>query len=85
MIHINGLRKTYRGRGGDIAAVDGVDLTVRDGEIFGVLGRSGAGKSTLLRCVNMLERPDSGTVTVDGVDLGALSEDKLRGPGSGSA
>jgi D-methionine transport system ATP-binding protein len=78
VIRINGLHKTYRGRGSDVVAVDGVDLTVRKGEIFGVLGRSGAGKSTLLRCVNMLERPDSGTVTVDGVDLGALSEDRLR-------
>ncbi|MDG4822947.1 ATP-binding cassette domain-containing protein [Asanoa sp. WMMD1127] len=78
MIRIDGLRKTYRGRGGEVAAVAGVDLTVRAGEVFGVLGRSGAGKSTLLRCVNMLERPDAGTVTVDGVDLGALNETGLR-------
>jgi D-methionine transport system ATP-binding protein len=78
VIRINGLRKTYQGRGGDVAAVAGVDLTVRAGEVFGVLGRSGAGKSTLLRCVNMLERPDAGTVAVDGVDLGTLSETGLR-------
>ena len=57
MIEISGLRKTYRAKGRAVVAVDGVDLTVGEGEVFGVLGRSGAGKSTLLRCVNMLERP----------------------------
>ncbi|GAB3156849.1 ATP-binding cassette domain-containing protein [Micromonospora sonneratiae] len=78
MIRIEGLRKTFHSRGRDVTAVDGVDLTVRDGEVFGVVGRSGAGKSTLLRCVNLLERPDAGTVTVDGMELTALREDQLR-------
>jgi D-methionine transport system ATP-binding protein len=78
VIQINGLRKTYRSRRRAVVAVDGVDLSVGDGEIFGVLGRSGAGKSTLLRCVNLLERPDAGTVTVDGVELTALSGRPLR-------
>ncbi|SDZ24932.1 D-methionine transport system ATP-binding protein [Micromonospora pattaloongensis] len=78
MIQIQGLRKTYRSRRRAVAAVDGVDLTVRDGEVFGVLGRSGAGKSTLLRCVNLLERPDAGTVTVDGVELASLRGGRLR-------
>ncbi|AGZ42357.1 methionine ABC transporter ATP-binding protein [Actinoplanes friuliensis] len=78
MIRIEGLRKTYHSRGRDVVAVDGVDLTVPQGEIFGVLGQSGAGKSTLLRCVNLLERPDAGTVVVDGVDLTALREKQLR-------
>ncbi|GIF75921.1 methionine ABC transporter ATP-binding protein [Asanoa siamensis] len=78
MIRIDGVRRTYRSRGGDVEAVAGVDLTVRAGEIYGVLGRSGAGKSTLLRCVNLLERPDAGTVTVDGVDLSTLREADLR-------
>ncbi|GAB2962443.1 ATP-binding cassette domain-containing protein [Micromonospora polyrhachis] len=78
MIRIEGLRKTFRSRGRTVTAVDNVDLTVRDGEVFGVVGRSGAGKSTLLRCVNLLERPDTGTITVDGVELSALREDKLR-------
>jgi D-methionine transport system ATP-binding protein len=78
VIQINGLRKAYRSRGRTVVAVDGVDLAVRDGEVYGVLGRSGAGKSTLLRCVNLLERPDSGTVVVDGVDLTALPERRLR-------
>ncbi|MEU4557902.1 ATP-binding cassette domain-containing protein [Actinoplanes sp. NPDC023936] len=78
MIEISGLRKTYRSRKRAVSAVDGVDLTVGEGEVYGVLGRSGAGKSTLLRCVNMLERPDAGTVSVDGVDLTRLSGKRLR-------
>ncbi|MFD0903036.1 methionine ABC transporter ATP-binding protein [Actinomadura sediminis] len=78
MIQIEELRKVYRARGREVTAVDGVDLTVREGEVFGVLGRSGAGKSTLLRCVNLLERPDSGRVLVDGADLLALRGAELR-------
>ncbi|WP_433825469.1 methionine ABC transporter ATP-binding protein [Actinoplanes sp. CA-015351] len=78
MIEIRGLRKTYRSRKQSVNAVDNVDLTVGEGEVFGVLGQSGAGKSTLLRCVNMLERPDTGTVSVDGVELTALGGKQLR-------
>ncbi|MFI6995040.1 methionine ABC transporter ATP-binding protein [Nonomuraea wenchangensis] len=74
MIQASGLRKQY----GDVVALDGVDLDVREGEIFGVLGQSGAGKSTLLRCVNLLERPDEGTVTVAGQNLTALREAELN-------
>jgi D-methionine transport system ATP-binding protein len=78
VIEISGLRKTYRSKAGAVVAVDGVDLTVGEGEVYGVLGRSGAGKSTLLRCVNMLERPDAGTVTVGGVELTGLGGKQLR-------
>ncbi|MBB2944181.1 D-methionine transport system ATP-binding protein [Actinoplanes lutulentus] len=78
MIEIRGLRKTYRSRKQSVNAVDNVDLTVGEGEVYGVLGQSGAGKSTLLRCVNMLERPDTGTVAVDGVELTALGGKRLR-------
>ncbi|SNY71522.1 methionine ABC transporter ATP-binding protein [Paractinoplanes atraurantiacus] len=78
MIEITGLRKTYRSRGREVRAVDGVDLTVGEGDVFGVLGQSGAGKSTLLRCVNMLERPDEGRITVGGVDLTSLNRKRLR-------
>ncbi|OPG04462.1 methionine ABC transporter ATP-binding protein [Microbispora sp. GKU 823] len=74
MITVTGLRKAY----GDVVALDGVDLHVGKGEVFGVLGRSGAGKSTLLRCVNLLERPDEGVVTVDGRELTALGAADLR-------
>ncbi|MEW1893967.1 methionine ABC transporter ATP-binding protein [Streptomyces albidoflavus] len=73
MITTSGLTKTYRTRGREVTAVDDVDLTVREGEVYGVIGRSGAGKSSLIRCINLLERPTSGTVTVDGTDLTALA------------
>ncbi|SDJ75983.1 D-methionine transport system ATP-binding protein [Nonomuraea maritima] len=74
MIQACGLRKNY----GTTVALDGVDLHVREGEIYGVLGRSGAGKSTLLRCVNLLERPTAGTVRVAGQDLTALGDAELN-------
>ncbi|MEU8077947.1 methionine ABC transporter ATP-binding protein [Catellatospora citrea] len=61
-----------------MAALDGVDLHVAPGEIYGVVGRSGAGKSTLLRAVNLLERPDSGAVRVAGQELTALGPAELR-------
>ncbi|MFE3654798.1 methionine ABC transporter ATP-binding protein [Streptomyces sp. NPDC059165] len=73
MINTTGLTKVYQSRGRDVTALDGVDLHVREGEVFGVIGQSGAGKSSLIRCINLLERPTSGTVTVDGVDLTALA------------
>ncbi|MDH6133666.1 D-methionine transport system ATP-binding protein [Kitasatospora sp. MAA4] len=72
MITTKGLTKVYRAGDRQVTALDGVDLHVREGEVYGVVGTSGAGKSTLIRCVNMLERPSSGTVTVDGLDLTAL-------------
>ncbi|MEV6148754.1 ATP-binding cassette domain-containing protein [Nonomuraea sp. NPDC052129] len=74
MIQASGLRKVY----GNTVALDGVDIRVREGEIYGVLGQSGAGKSTLLRCVNLLERPTAGTVTVAGQDLTALRSGELN-------
>ena len=73
VITTSGLTKTYRTRGREVTAVDDVDLTVREGEVYGVIGQSGAGKSSLIRCINLLERPTSGTVTVDGTDLTALA------------
>lgn len=81
VITTTGLTKVYRSRGRDVTALDGVDLHVREGEVFGVVGRSGAGKSSLIRCVNLLERPTSGTVVVDGQDLTALAG---RGPRAGA-
>ena len=56
----------------------GIDLEIERGEIFGIIGLSGAGKSTLVRCINMLERPTSGEVFVDGKDMMKLSESELR-------
>ncbi|MEU6006454.1 ATP-binding cassette domain-containing protein [Streptomyces sp. NPDC047453] len=73
MITTSGLTKVYSSRGREITALDGVDLHVREGEVYGVIGQSGAGKSSLIRCVNLLERPTSGTVTIAGQDLTALA------------
>ncbi|GAB7542465.1 methionine ABC transporter ATP-binding protein [Cupriavidus sp. 8B] len=63
--------------GAPVAALQAVSFTVARGEVFGIIGRSGAGKSTLLRTINMLERPSTGQVRVDGVDVGELEEDGL--------
>lgn len=70
--------KTFPGRAADTAALRGVSLTVAAGSIFGVIGYSGAGKSTLIRMVNGLERPTTGRVVVDGVDIGGLRGRALR-------
>ncbi len=75
VVRLDALRKTY---GGQAPALDGVSLSVQPGEIFGIVGRSGAGKSTLLRCVNLLERPDAGSVEVAGQDMMALDAAALR-------
>ena len=61
----------------EVARLDGIDLDIRRGEIFGIIGLSGAGKSTLVRCINFLEKPTAGTVTVDGQELGSLSKKQL--------
>ncbi|MFE9850002.1 methionine ABC transporter ATP-binding protein [Streptomyces sp. NPDC005576] len=73
MITTSGLTKVYQSRDREVTALGGVDLHVEEGEVFGVIGQSGAGKSSLIRCVNLLERPTSGTVTVAGQDLTALA------------
>ena len=72
MIEIRNLVKAFDSANGRIVALDGIDLTINDGEIFGIIGLSGAGKSTLVRCINLLERPTEGTVTVDGQELTKL-------------
>lgn len=78
MINLNAIEKTYPGSSGPVHALKGVSIQVGSGEIFGVIGKSGAGKSTLIRCINMLEKPTSGTVFVDGQELSAMSERDLR-------
>lgn len=77
MIEIRNLGKTFDSANGKIVALDGIDLTINDGEIFGIIGLSGAGKSTLVRCINLLERPTEGTVTVDGMELTSLDRRAL--------
>lgn len=78
MITLTGLQKIYQGESGAVKALDNVSLTIKQGEIYGVIGKSGAGKSTLIRCINLLERPTAGRVLVDGQDMTALSESELR-------
>ena len=77
IVRIQGLNKTFRGRAGTVVALNGIDLDIYRGEIFGIIGLSGAGKSTLVRCINFLEKPTEGTVTVDGEELGRLSKKQL--------
>jgi D-methionine transport system ATP-binding protein len=78
MIHLDNLCKSYQSQASHVDALLDVQLTVAPGEICGVIGRSGAGKSTLIRCVNLLERPTSGCVIVDGQNLLELSAIQLR-------
>ncbi len=66
MIELSNVCKTYESAAGGVAALSGVSLSVADGEIYGVIGYSGAGKSTLVRCVNFLETPDEGRITISG-------------------
>ncbi|WP_454085346.1 methionine ABC transporter ATP-binding protein [Georgenia sp. Marseille-Q6866] len=78
MIDLVDVSKTFRTPGGEVHALDHVTLHVEPGEIFGIVGQSGAGKSTLIRTVNALEKPDSGTVTVDGAVISELKGKELR-------
>ena len=78
MIEIQHLTKTFTTAGGVTEALKDVSLTIPDGEIYGIIGMSGAGKSTLVRSINMLERPTSGKIVIDGRDMAALSEAELR-------
>lgn len=78
MIELRNLNKTFHTQDGALTALDDINLTVQDSEIFGIIGLSGAGKSTLVRCMNLLERPTHGEVLVDGQDLMKLSPAGLR-------
>lgn len=77
MITLENITKTYDGKA-KVHALQGVNLTIEDGEIFGIIGKSGAGKSTLVRCINMLERPTSGNVIIDGKNLTQMTDAQLR-------
>lgn len=78
MISLKNIYKSYSSDSGQITALHDINLTVEKGQIYGVIGRSGAGKSTLIRCVNLLERPSSGFVEVNGQELTGLSDAELR-------
>ena len=78
LIEIKNLRKVFDTPAGKVVALDGIDLSIGKGEIFGIIGMSGAGKSTLVRCINLLERPTEGAVIVEGEDITKLSNSQLR-------
>ncbi|MBU5313869.1 methionine ABC transporter ATP-binding protein [Tissierella carlieri] len=78
MIKINNLSKIFFSDKEKLTAVNNVNLNIKKGEIFGIIGLSGAGKSTLIRCLNRLEEPTKGKIFIDGIDLTALDKESLR-------
>lgn len=78
MIEVQGLSKTFETDDGKVEALQDITLSIEAGDIYGIIGMSGAGKSTLVRCLNFLERPTSGTVRIEGKDLGAMTQWQLR-------
>ena len=78
MIELKHLGKIYSSASGSVEALKDVNLTIADGEIFGIIGLSGAGKSTLVRCINLLERPTKGEIIVDGQRLDTMTPAQLR-------
>lgn len=78
MIEIKNVSKTFNTADGSVEALKNVSISIPDGDIFGIIGMSGAGKSTLVRCINMLERPSTGSIEIDGCDLSKLPESSLR-------
>ena len=77
-IEIKHLFKTFEANGSQVDALQDINLSIANGDIYGIIGMSGAGKSTLVRCLNYLERPTSGQVIVEGKDLGTMTEAELR-------
>jgi len=78
IIQIQNVTKTFIGKDNKVEALKGINLEIKKGDIFGIIGMSGAGKSTLVRCLNFLEKPTSGTVLIEDKDLSVLSEKELR-------
>ena len=78
MIELKHLSKDFTTGNGEVEVLKDINLTIGQGEIFGIIGRSGAGKSTLVRCINYLEKPTEGEVIFDGKDMGKLSPKELR-------
>ena len=78
MIELVDVNKTFTLKNMNVEACKNINLKINDGDIFGIIGFSGAGKSTLVRCINLLERPTSGKVLIDGVDITTLKESELR-------
>ena len=83
IIEIKNLTKKFELDGHTITALDGIDLSIEKGDVFGIIGMSGAGKSTLVRSINYLETPTEGDVLIDGENLANLNEKQLRRKRSG--
>ena len=77
LIEVRGLRKVYSVPGGEVVALDGIDLSIGRGQIYGIIGMSGAGKSTLIRCLNRLDSPTEGQILIDGKNILALNGKQL--------
>lgn len=78
LISVRNLEKVYGSGTNAVHAIKNANFEIEKGEIFGVIGFSGAGKSSLIRCINLLERPSSGEVVINGTDLTKLSSGELR-------
>lgn len=78
MIEVRDVTKIYSAKGKEIVGVKNVSISIEKGEIFGIVGYSGAGKSSLLRCLNLLEKPTSGEILIDGISITKLSKKELR-------
>ena len=77
LIEIRNLRKVYPVPGGEVVALDGINLNIEKGQIYGIIGMSGAGKSTLIRCMNRLDTPTDGQILIDGQNILAMNEKQL--------
>ena len=77
MIEIRNLSKYFSTENGDFVAINDINLSIEDGDIFGIIGMSGAGKSTLIRCINLLEKPSEGEIVIDGQDITTLEGKEL--------
>lgn len=78
IIRLEGVSKVFKSKNNTVEALKSIDLSIDKGEIFGIIGLSGAGKSTIVRCMNLLERPTTGRVLIDGEDIMSLSKKKLN-------
>ncbi len=77
MIEIANLSKTYHSKTGEVVSLKNVNLDIENGDVYGIIGLSGAGKSTLVRCINLLEKPTTGTILIDGEDVMKANKKRL--------
>lgn len=78
IIRVDDVSKSFKTKGKIVDAAKHLNLTIEKGDVYGIIGLSGAGKSTFVRCLNLLEKPTSGKIFIEGEDLTSLSKSKLR-------